>query len=305
MKYYFKLQSRRLKRWLKNAGINPFLGLILGAALFTILSKFLFYKTEYAKWIYLFITISFILQCSEPKRNNTLRSIFQTKDYFALRIVENLLLTLPFLGYLLYEKEFVTGLTLLPISIGMAFFRKKWLINSTIPTPFKKHPFEFIVGFRKTFLFIFGAYFIIFKAIEVNNYNLGLFGLVLIFIISMFYFQKPEPKYYVWIYSYQTKEFLKQKIITSIICISILSFLGLGAILIAFSSKWLSTLFVYLGGHIVLSSMILAKYSAFPNEINIPQGILYGLSLLFPPMLLITMWIFYSQSKKRIKPILG
>lgn len=88
-------------------------------------------------------------------------------------------------------------------------------------------------------------------------------------------------------------------------CVTILSFLALTAILIAFPSAWLTTLLVYMGGNVILSSMIVAKYSAFPHEMSIPQGIFYGLSLLFPPMLLITIWVFYSQSKKRLEPLLG
>lgn len=305
MNYYFNLQSTRLQRWLKENGVNPYLGLIIGAILFCILSKFLFDKTEYAKWIYLLVAISVMLKCSEQRRNNTLRCIFKYKDYVLIRIVENCIVFLPFIAYLLYEKELSIALILLPIIPIMAFLRIRQYINKTIPTPFRRYPFEFIVGFRKTFLFVLLAYFIVFKGIQVENYNLGLFGLVLNFIISMFYFQKPEPEYFVWIHSYKTKDFIRLKIVNSMRCVTILSFLALTAILIAFPSAWLTTLLVYMGGNVILSSMIVAKYSAFPHEMSIPQGIFYGLSLLFPPMLLITIWVFYSQSKKRLEPLLG
>jgi len=149
------------------------------------------------------------------------------------------------------------------------------------------------------------AYFLIIKSIQIGNYNLGVFGVALIFFISMFYYQKPEAEYFVWLHCYRTKEFLGKKFLTSVICISILSLLALAGLILGFPSNWLTTILVYLGGYIVLGSMIVAKYSSFPNEMNIPQGILFALSLMFPPMLVITIWIFYSRSKKRLEPILG
>ncbi|MBK7030860.1 MAG: hypothetical protein IPH45_17355 [Bacteroidales bacterium] len=48
--------------------------------------------------------------------------------------------------------------------------------NFTIPTPFSKHPFEFAVGFRKTFLAWLFAYFLTIMAISVGNFNLGVFS---------------------------------------------------------------------------------------------------------------------------------
>ena len=304
MKYYFKLQYIRLIRWLTNIGIIPILGLLIALALFLALSKMLFYKTEYAKWIYSIIAISLMFKLGDIKRNNELSNIFKKKDYFLLRIIENCLVTAPFQIYLLFEKEFFLGLLLVPMSIVFTLFKTNQHWIKTIPTPFKKLPFEFIVGFRKTFWLTAITYFLIIKAIQVNNYNLGLFGLGLIFLTSMFYYQKPEPEYYIWIYPSKVNHFLKRKFITSIICVSILSVFAFIGIIIGFPQNWLTTVFVFLSGYLFLGSMIVAKYSAYPYEMNIPQVFLYISSLMFPPMLLITIWIFYSQSKKRLKPIL-
>jgi len=304
MKYYFKLQYNRLERWLKEMGINPKIGLLFGMVLFILSSKFLFHKTEYANWIYLIVAISLIFRLGDRKRNDNLESIFPSQDNFVVRLIENGLYALPFISFLLFEKDFLTVFILIPIAGLMAFFRTTQYLNKTIPTPFKKFPYEFIVGFRKTCWLVIFAYFLIIKSIHVGNYNLGLFGLALIFVISMFYYQKPEPEFFVWIHSCQASEFLKAKFLNSIICISILSFLGLIGMIMGFSSNWLTTIFVYLGGYIILGSMIMAKYSAYPHEMNIPQGVLYALSLMFPPMLLITIWLFYTKSIKRLKPIL-
>jgi len=304
MKYYFKLQYNRLERWLREMGINPTIGLLLGVVFFILSSKYLFYKTEYASWIYLIVTTTLIFRLSDRKRNDNLDSIFPSQDYFVLRLIENGLYALPFISFLLFEKDFLTVLILIPIVGLIVFLKTNQYLNKTLPTPFKKFPYEFIVGFRKTFWLVIISYFLIIKSIQVENYNLGLFGLVLIFAVSMFYYQKPEPEFFVWIHSCRASEFLKAKVLNSIICISILSFLGLVGMIMGFSSNWLTTIFVYLAGYIVLGSIIVAKYSAYPHEMNIAQGVLYALSLMFPPMLLITIWLFYTQSIKRLQPIL-
>ena len=304
MRYYFKLQYKRLERWLKEMGINPTIGLLLLLLLFILSSKFLFYKTEYANWIYLIVTASLIFKLSDRNRNDNLESIFPSQDYFVLRLIENGLFALPFISCLLFEKEYLTILILITITGLMAFVRTNQYFNKTLPTPFKKFPFEFIVGFRKTFWIVIIAYFLIVKSIQVGNYNLGIFGLALIFIISMFYYHKPESEYFVWIHNYRTVDFIKKKILTSFVCISILSFLGLLGMMVGFLSNWTTTILVYFVGYVILGSMIVAKYSAYPHEMNIPQGILYALSLMFPPMLAVAIWIFYSQSKKKLEPIL-
>ena len=57
-------------------------------------------------------------------------------------------------------------------------------------------------------------------------------------------------------------------------------------------------------GYCYLLTVILAKYSAYPKKINLPQGILLALSLAMPPLLLVLVPFFYIQSKNRLKEIL-
>lgn len=305
MKYYFHLQSKRLSRWLRHVGIHPVLALIVGVLLFVLLSKLLFFKTDFAKWIFPAIAIVTILSLNGVKRNDFLKTNFDRTRYNMLRMIENGLVVLPFLLYLIYEGEFLLALALVSIAFLLAFYKtgKSW--SKTIPTPFRKFPFEFIIGFRKTFWFIGIAYFLMGKGMQVDNFNLSLFGLFLIFLCSMTYYANAEDEYFVWIYNINAKEFLKKKLITSLICISILSFIGLLLLLIGYPNNFWITLGVYGIGYMFLTSMIYVKYSAFPHELSIPQLIIYAISLIFPPILFVTMWIFYSQSKKRLEPILG
>ncbi len=219
-------------------------------------------------------------------------------------MLENAAVCLPFQCFLWYEQAFIPALITIPLLFVFAFFKAKWPWSKSIPTPFKKLSFEFIVGFRKTFWIILLAYFLVFTSTQVENYNLGLFAIAMIMITSMFYYQKPEYEYYVWIYAHKPKAFLKHKLLLSVICLSFLCLPVLLALLLAFPSQWLVTLLVYFGGHMLVGSMILAKYAAFPFEISIAQGIFYSVSLLFPPLLLIAMMVFYSKSKKSLKSFL-
>ncbi len=304
MKFYFKLQYTRLLRWLNKIGLNPIIGLVLVLALFCIISGLLFSKSEYANWIYSATMISVVIKLSASKRNNELRKTFAHKEYQLLRLVENSMVALPFLIYYLYQKEFLPLLLGIIVTLALSLFTSNYQLNKTIPTPFKSYPFEFIIGFRKAFWIIAIAYFLVIKAIEVGNYNLSLFGFLLIFFISIFNYQSPESKYVVWIHTSRTKAFLLSKLRTSIICVSILAVPALVAILFAFSQNWIITVAVYLFGYILIGTMILAKYSAFPQEMNVPQIILLAIGILFPPMLPIAIWIFYSQAIKRLNPIL-
>jgi hypothetical protein len=54
-----------------------------------------------------------------------------------------------------------------------------------------------------------------------------------------------------------------------------------------------------------LTTIIFAKYSSFPNEMNMSKVILIGLSFMFPPILLIFIPLFYSQSIKKLNTILN
>jgi len=269
MKYYFTLQYRRTIRLLKELGIHPILAGFLCVIAFIGGSKFLFYKTETANWIYCFLTLGTLLNLGNKERNDRLKPIFSKKDYRLVRILENGLFIIPFIINLCYEKAFLFALGLIPVSIGLALFTNLPKIQRTIPTPFRKFPFEFIVGFRKTAFFIFLVYLLAIKAIQVDNYNLGIFSLAVLFCIS---------------------------ILTLPLFIGLLGF---------YPDKIWITIAIQLLGYIYLSSMILAKYSSFPVGMNIVHGIFYGISIIFPPLLLVIIPIFYIQAKRRLTTILG
>jgi hypothetical protein len=305
MGFYFTLQYRRISRQLEAAGIHPVLGLLLFAVGFLGLSKYLFYKTAFAPWIFTLIALSTLLRLGSPDRNDQLRLVFGKLDYYRVRFLENSLAALPFVGFLLFERQFIFAIGLLPVALLLAMVKNQPALNIRLPTPFWKYPFEFIVGFRNTWWMIALSYFLCAQAIHVGNFNLGLFSLALCFLLGMSFYSKPERTYFVWIFAFDGPGFLRHKAITGLICVSILSAPVLIALYMAFPDKALVTTAVQAIGYCYLFSMVVAKYSAFPKEMNVPQGLLYGLSLWFPPMLLLVVPIFYIQSKRRLTSILG
>ena len=304
LRYYLTLQFNRLQRRLRELGVQPVLGITLGVLVFVLLSKYLFYQVAAAKWVYAFAAIYTLSSLGHPQRVRPLRTLFTKADYLKLRLFENLALVIPFVCYLVYEAEFWLALGLAVSGMLLIFIGGLGSIGNVIPTPFGKTPFENTVGFRKSFLLIGVIYFVLVKAIQVGNFNLGVACLGAIFFLMMSFHMKPEVTHFVWIFSCDETTFLKRKLITAASCATLIAAPALLVLGIVFPGQILLSLLVFFVGQLFLLSMVLAKYSAYPNEINVPQGILYALSLWFPPMLPVVCVMFYRKAKMNLKSIL-
>ena len=212
-------------RKLKDFGIVPMLGYLLILAAFTGLSIYLFNKTEFAEYAYILISLALTAKLSENGRNDFLKLCFNNKQYKLIRIAENFTVTFPFLIFLLYKQSFVGSGILVVISLLLGLSSFKTSLNFTIPTPFYKNPFEFTVGFRNTFFIFPIAYILTFIAISVDNFNLGIFSLLLIFIVVISFYPKPENEYFVWSYALTAKNLLLENqncnILHNYICLPI------------------------------------------------------------------------------------
>jgi len=305
MKYYFTLQYKILNRHLRAFGLYPILGYLLGVILFVAGSLYLFSKTEYAAYIYAFLALSPLSLLSETKRTDFLKSCFSVQDYSKIRMSENLILIFPFLIFLGFKKEWLVLLGLTFVAILLAKIHFKNQLNYTIPTPFYKKPFEFIIGFRTAIGMIGFAYFLTIMGISVGNFNLGIFSLLVVFLTSFSFYAQPDSQFYVWIFSHSSATFLLDKIKIGIGYITILALpilLGLGYF---FPEKW-RLLLLFLGlGYLYLSTIILAKYAAFPRAMNLPESIFIVVSVLFPPFLLFVIPFFYRRSIKNLNTILA
>jgi len=305
MKYYFRLQYTLVNRYIKDFGLHPLAGYLLGAAGFVGLSFYLFFKTELAVYLYPLIAIGLVLNHGNARRNEFLKSCYSRKDYLLIRAFENLLIAAPFLVFLAFKQLFLAAGGL-GLGAGLAVFANtRQMFNLSLPTPFYKHPFEFIVGFRNTSLLVLFAYFLTLMSIWVDNFNLGLFSLLLLFLVSLSYYGSPEGSFFVWMHQRTPREFLFYKVKIALLHSSLLSLPVLISMLFFNAENWWIILGVQFLGYLFLLCMVLAKYSNYPQQISLPQGILLGIGLWFPPLLIGIIPFFYSQSVKRLNSILA
>lgn len=305
MKDYFLLQYKMINRKLKEAGINPFIGYILGLTAFVLISEYVFQKIGFAKYLILLVSLGFMFKLSAKNRTVFLLTTFGNSKTKRIRIIENFIIAIPFIIVLIYHNAVLGSVSLFALAIILATFSFKKNFNITIPTPFFKYPFEFTVGFRKSFYIFPIAYALTIIAIIVDNLNLGIFSLLLVFLISMSYYTKPENEYFVWVYSYTPKAFLFNKLKLALRNIFILSFPIFLGLLIFYPEEFNVILLFYFLGVVFLWTIILAKYSAYPQEMNLPEGILIAFGIFFPPLLIALIPFFYYKSINKLKVILN
>jgi len=304
MKEYFKLQYIMINRKISDSGIKPIIGYCLFLIAFIILSEYLFYKMEYAPYAYILIALLLTSKLSDIRRNDFLKICFDNKLFRKIRIMENLFYTLPFVTFLVYKEHFFLIFVLCIMTTLMALLNFKMTYNITIPTPFFKKPYEFTVGFRNTFVFLIFAYAFTVIAIIVDNFSLGIFSLLLIFVIVLTYYLKPENEYFVWSYSLTPTKFLIGKIKTAFFFSSYLSVPIFFALSLFFFEN-INALFLFLLlGYLYIAMIIFIKYSAFPNSINIGHAILLTMSLAIPPLLVIIIPFYANQSVKKLQDFL-
>ena len=199
-------------RQLKEMGIQPILALIIAIIGLTSGTLLLYSKTELAPWIIVIIGLSILIKASENNRVNHLKTIFNTIEFRRIRILENSILTTSFLLILIIQLNLVPAFVLVISSILLSFYKSKKSTNFTIPTPFSKRPFEFTSGFRKTILAFIGVIILFVISIKFENFNLGVFCLISIFLITISYYSSPEEKLFVWIFNDTPKQFIQRKI---------------------------------------------------------------------------------------------
>lgn len=304
--YYFKLQFKVHRRKLMDFGL-PFLptSIVLPLIFFYVSNSFLDNtKYDHAPHIYGIIALVIISKLSRPKRTGFLKSIFNKNDYPVIRVLENTACCLPFVGILLYKGLYVYAFSTYILSTILAFLNFRISFDLTLPTPFGKTPFEFTIGFRNTFLIFPIAYFLTYVSVSINNFNLGIFSMLLISAICMSYFSKVENRYYVWNFNLPPKQFLRYKTRTCYIGFSLLTFPIVITLSIFFFDK-IDVIIVFLTMcYVYLTLMSYAKYANFPNKIGLSQGILIVMGLVFPPLLFVLVPYFHSKSIKSLKDIL-
>lgn len=292
-------------RKIREAGLNPVLGYLFGITACILLTEYVFLKTAFAKYLVILICISFQFKLSEKNRTDFLLVTFGDKINTTIRIFENLIIAVPFIAILTYKSFILEAIALILCSIMFALFSFNANFTFKIPTPFSKKPFEFSTGFRKTFFIFPLAYTLTVVAVYVDNLNLGIFALSLIFLTTLSYYAKPEHEYYVWVYAATPKMFLKNKLLNASKNATLLTAPILITLLTFYTAELELIVVFYLIGLLFLWTIILAKYSAYPGEMNLPEGVVIALSLYFPLLLLAIIPFFYIKSINKLKFLLN
>lgn len=284
-----------------NFGLYPIFGLIASFVFFIVFSFLLFFKTRYAPYIYCFICLSILSPLNEKKRNDFLIILFKRANWRKIRLIENLVIVLPFSLILAIKSQYVFAVSLLLVGSLLSFFINNYILKFPLPTPFGKRPFEFMVGFRKTFLLILFYYFLCIMAILYDNFNLGLFALMITVLTTLGFYNTVEPGQYLSMYNKGAESFLWHKV--SIAFKHLLLLLTPILIMLTFvfpQELQIVFLCTFLGCCYILM-MIIAKYKSYPKDIDLLTSIVLTLSIVIPVFMLFTIPFFYKKSVQNLQ----
>src|SRR5690606_1791957 len=147
------------------------------------------------------------------------------------------LLISPSLVILLLHDQWWYVCLLAVLSIVFAFLSFR-TFGRSIPTPFTKQPFEFIIGFRRSYLLLLVLYVLAGIGFYVCNPNLVLFCLACIALICICYYLLPEPIFYLWNDHHTAKGFLMRKFGRGILHCLLLTLLLLLIFVLFFPADW-------------------------------------------------------------------
>lgn len=301
---YFRLQYRRFERRLHLWGIAPIWAIPAMAIGFCLFSVWVLGKGTYAPYAYGLLALFTVGNAHAPDYNDFLREQLPSSTYRLLRVVENGLIAIPFVIILLLASQPLVAIVTALTAVALAWLPTHRIGNWVLPTPFYHLPFEAISGFRRLFWAWPLAVFLLVKAVQVGNYELGVAALAFVMLMQVAFHTQTEAEVLIWMHSRTPHTFLHHKLWHAAWVASILS-LPFWAVLLVWQpfQWWLPLLATGIGmGFSIL--IILAKYAAYPAAIGLPQAILIGISGWFPPFFLVVGPFFYQKAVQRITSLL-
>lgn len=300
----YTILYKRFCRISSDKGLNPIVTLLLYSLLFFVGIKIIYTYIMFPDYVISLCGVSIVFYFSTAKRNDFLRQFFSDGKLKQFRLLENLLIILPFLIVLAISRSFILLCLCFMSSVFISSLKTTISNTISLPTPFYKFPFEFARGIRRFGFFILLLYFLNYFAIEVGNINLSVFFMLACYLAVGLIYTVIEPIYYVWIYNYTAKEFLiyKSKIIFRYSAI-----LGIPFIVVSFiwfPEKPLLYVWILILGFLYIIGFMLAKYSSYPFELSVNSSIILAVSILFPPLLIITLPVFYLKAVKNLSEYL-
>lgn len=241
---------------------------------------------------------------TDRSRHDFLRLNFPKHTFLKIRLFESLIVSsLPILILIAAREFLLSGAALLLILLS-TFSSLRVSTSLITPTPFARWPFEFTRGFRRTWPFYFIAVFLLVMAVRVGNTNLGLFSLLIPFLMALSYYMEPEEAYFVWIHDTDPKVFLQKKIKTALVYSLALSLPLVIAHGLFFPESIQFILLIPIAGIIWVMTSLLAKYAHFPSELNLLQGFAVLFTIIFPPSAILVVPMLYMKAIRNLETYL-
>lgn len=271
---------------------------------FIFFSELILVEKSYRWKLYPFIAILLIAALGEKDRNQFLKSIFPLALFSKIRLVENLLMAAPFSFFLLFKSYYILAVLVLVTGCILSKFNKLAFTRFKVPSPFSKNPYEFTVGFRRSYLLIATIYILAFISIYYHYFYFGLLSLLSVFLFCLSFYSELDPIFFVWIYAQSSKAFLTNKIKIALVYSFSLSIVIFLPMLIIYSSRIGLILLTILTGLLYIVLGIVAVYSNFPVKKTMSQNIQLYLGITIPPLLLLVIPNLYYQAICRLKEYL-
>jgi hypothetical protein len=304
MKNYFFLQAKIIHRFAADSGIPIFFCYLAIPIGFVGLATVLFHKTTYAPYLFFLLSLISLQILSNTHRNEFLRITYGPSRQLTIRSIENLLLVSPFSIYLVFRGSWLLALIILPTAVLYVFVEFRIRNARVFPTPFAQFNFEFNALFRKSLIPLLGIYALAFIAMKMNNFNLGAASILFLSILILSHLSKPEDDFFVWNYSLSPQQFLKKKLFSSLFNSMLLFAPAILSLAFYFPENTATLFLFFLLGEAMIVATLLSKYSSFPHEIPISQGIILALALSIPPALLVFIPFTFKRAQSNLSSYL-
>lgn len=302
--YYLNLEWKLINRKLNKVGFNLTVFWLVVPTLFFMIALNLVQKDSISAWI-LLGGFSLLFQVPRSKTHHDfLNTNIGKLNISAIRITRNLLISIPLVVLFIVFNKWLELLTLLVLAVSFSWIKAPQLSYFALPTPYKKYPFEFIIGFRRYFWIWTILVPMVYVSRTYQNDALAIFAFAVILLIQLQFFNTQEPTWYIWNEAKTPSEFLFHKIRIGLIC-SLISntipaillsiFLPESAAIIA--SMWALSL-------ILGVFAILCKYAFIPSQLPTLQGFIFAFNLIFPPLLLFSIPYLFKKAELNLKNFL-
>jgi hypothetical protein len=285
---------------IRDLGLNPYVGIVLGVPIFLFMSVILFKKVAYPQYIYPVLALVFIIPLGNISRNEFLKNTFFRITYFYIRLLENVIGVFPFCLYLAIQKQYRIAILTFAAASLLSLFNKINRPNIVVPSPFSRRPYEFTTGFRRTYILFLLIFTLTIISIFYKNFNLGIFSLLVLYLLCSTFYSVNDPIFYVWVHAQTPKHFLLHKIKTGLFYSLCLSLFVAIPLYFVWPGKGLWISIVMLIGFLYLILIILSVFVNYPAPSTVSQKIQVAVSMVCPPLLILIIPNLYFQAIRRL-----